>query len=235
MSRLIERIRARLDALGLKPATAARAAGLHPDYLRNILEAKSLSPRADKLAQLARVLQCDLPYLLGEAVSAPLPPPRHQDLREEPAPFGHAPAQAPPDDQLPIHGSAEGGPFGLVVTMAPIEYVRRPEPLARVRDAFGLYMIGEAMSPKYEAGDLLLVHPTRPATPRDHVLALRGGAITGLGAPGPLDATVGRYLGRDDAGRFTLDHHAAGPAPTLLSPGDGWRLQVIVGSYDGRR
>ncbi len=228
MSLLIERIRARLDALGLKPATAARAAGLHPDYLRNILEAKSLSPRADKLAQLARVLQCDLPYLLGEAGLPAFPEVRgtHRDLREEAVAFGQPPA--PAEGQLPIYGSAEGGAYGLVVSPVPIEFIRRPEPLARVRDAFGLYMIGRSMQPKYEPGDLLLIHPARPPMPGDHVLALRGGG------PGPGDAVVGRYLGRDDAGMLTLEHHAPGLPRTILSAAEPWRLHVIVGSYDGR-
>lgn len=231
MSLLIERIRARLGALGLKPATAARAAGLHPDYLRNILEAKSLSPRADKLAQLARILQCDLPYLLGQTTSpAPLAeaPARHRSLREEPAAFGHAPPQPAPDDQLPIRGSAEGGAHDFVVSLQPIDYVRRPEPLARVRNAFGLYMIGGSMSPKYEPGDLLLVHPARPPMPRDHVLALRGDGSA------PLEAVVGRYLGRDETGRAMLEHHAPGLPRTILPPEEPWRLHVVIGSYDRR-
>lgn len=229
MSLLIERIRARLDALGLKPATAARAAGLHPDYLRNILEGKSLSPRADKLAQLARALQCDLPYLLGQdpaphyAAVGSIPRP----LREEPEPFGHAPMPGASDEEMPVYASREAAPGGFIVDWQPVEYVRRPAPLIRVRDAFGLYMIGTAMSPRYEPGDLLLIHPARPPATRDHVLALSG---TG---PGPAAAIVGRYLGRDEAGRIELDHYEPGHPPSRLQP--EWHARVIVGAYEGRR
>lgn len=233
MSVLIDRIRARLDALGLRPATAAKAAGLHPDYLRNILDGKSLSPRADKLAQLARVLQCDLPYLLGEggapATGFNRPGPAYMPLREEPAAFGHAESPAGIDGQMPIYGSAEGGTFGMTVTFTPIEFVRRPEPLARVPGAFGLYMVGAAMAPKYQPGDLLLIHPTRPAAPQDHVLAVRG--ITS----GPADAAIGRHLGRVDGGTIMLGQYA-GLAPIALPPNAGdWLIQVIIGSYDARR
>lgn len=229
MSLLIERIRARLGALGLKPATAARAAGLHPDYLRNILEGKSLSPRADKLAQLARVLECDLPYLLGQdpAPHYAAAGSNHRLLREEPLPFGHATMPGASDEEMPVYASREASPAGFIVDWQPVEYVRRPAPLMRVRDAFGLYMIGTAMSPKYEPGDLLLIHPARPPAARDHVLALSG---TG---PGPAAAVVGRYLGRDGAGTLELDHYEPGHPPSRLQ-GD-WHARVIVGSYDGRR
>ncbi len=239
MSVLIDRIRARLDAQGLKPATAAKAAGLHPDYLRNILDGKSLSPRADKLAQLARVLQCDLAYLLGQGGTPALAPPAggfdrpgpaYMALREEPAAFGHAESPANIDGQMPIHGSAEGGLFGMTVTFAPIEFVRRPEPLARVPGAFGLYMVGTAMAPKYQPGDLLLIHPTRPATPQDHVLAVRATPS------GVADAMIGRHLGRDDGGTIMLGQYADGLAPIALPRNAGdWLIQVIVGSYDARR
>jgi len=233
MSLLIDRIRARLDDLGLRPATAAKAAGLHPDYLRNILDGKSLSPRADKLAQLARVLQCDLPYLLGEdgapAAGFTRPGPAYMPLREEPAAFGRAESPAGIDGQMPIYGSAEGGMFGMTVTFTPIEFVRRPGPLARVPGAFGLYMVGTAMAPKYQPGDLLLIHPARPAAPQDHVLAVR--AITS----GPADAAIGRHLGRVDGGTIMLGQYA-GLAPITLAPNAGdWLLQVIIGSYDGHR
>lgn len=228
MSLLIERIRARLDALGLRPATAARAAGLHPDYLRNILEGKSLSPRADKLAQLARVLQCDLPYLLGQDPAPRYAPAGsiHRLLREDPMPFGHAAMPGASDEEMPVYASREPTPTGFIVDWQPVEYVRRPAPLMRVRDAFGLYMIGTAMSPKYEPGDLLLIHPARPPAARDHVVALSG---TG---PGPVSAVVGRYLGRDENGRLELGHYGAGHPPTRLQP--DWHARVIVGAYEGR-
>lgn len=239
MSVLIDRIRGRLDALGLRPATAAKAAGLHPDYLRNILDGKSLSPRADKLAQLARVLHCDLPFLLGEG-APPAPPlptagfdratPAYMPLREEPAAFGHADSPGGIQDQMPIYGSADGGEFGMTVTLTPIEFMRRPEPLARVPGAFGLYMVGTTMAPKYQPGDLLLIHPTRPAAPQDHVLAVR--AVTS----GPADAMIGCHLGRDDEGAILLGRYAPGLAPIALPRSEGvWRVQVIVGSYDARR
>ncbi|MFX8797613.1 hypothetical protein ABTM57_20040, partial [Acinetobacter baumannii] len=87
---------------------------------------KSLSPRADKLAQLARVLQCDLRYLVGEDAAPAYAEARaaYQPLREEPAAFG--PAARPPasDAELPVYASREGGQAGFIVELHPIEFVR---------------------------------------------------------------------------------------------------------------
>lgn len=78
---LATRIRSRLDALGLKPAAVAREAGLGPDYVRDVLRGVKKSISTDNAATLARILRCDLNWLLtgepshlsSEDVAAGLP------------------------------------------------------------------------------------------------------------------------------------------------------------------
>lgn len=62
---LQQRVQQRLDDLHLKARTASVEANLGPDAVRTILSGRSRSPRAENLAALARVLQCDVGYLLG--------------------------------------------------------------------------------------------------------------------------------------------------------------------------
>ncbi len=74
---------------------------------------------------------------------------------------------------LPVYASAEGGGGAIIITNEPIDYVRRPEPLLSVRDGYGCYVIGDSMSPAYEQGDLLLIHPGRPVRPGDDCVFVR--------------------------------------------------------------
>ena len=74
---------------------------------------------------------------------------------------------------LPVYASAEGGGGAIIITNEPIDYVRRPEPLLSVRDSYGCYVIGDSMSPAYEQGDLLLIHPGRPVRPGDDCVFVR--------------------------------------------------------------
>ncbi len=66
---------------------------------------------------------------------------------------------------LPVYASAEGGGEVILITSEPMDFIRRPEPLLSVRDGYACYVIGDSMSPAYEQGDLLLLHPGRPARP----------------------------------------------------------------------
>jgi SOS-response transcriptional repressor LexA len=74
---------------------------------------------------------------------------------------------------LPVYASAEGGGGSIIVTNEPIDFVRRPEPLLSVRDGYGCYVIGDSMSPAFEQGDLLLVHPGRPVRQGDDCVFVR--------------------------------------------------------------
>ena len=64
---------------------------------------------------------------------------------------------------LPVYSAAEGGDDGAwALSGEPIEYARRPEPLATVRDAFAVYVTGDSMIPAFRPGDQVFVHPHRP-------------------------------------------------------------------------
>ena len=109
------------------------------------------------------------------------------DLR--PATGGNDLDAAPRD--LPVYGSAQGGPDGMAIDYQPIEYMRRPQALEGVLDAFAFYVVGESMSPRFRHGERLLVHPRRPVRAGEDVLLI-------LKDPERPDANamVKTYLGR---------------------------------------
>ncbi len=73
---------------------------------------------------------------------------------------------------LPIYASVRGGRFddSLIVTNEPIDFVKRPEPLAKARNGYGLYVMGDSMEPAFRQGDLALIHPNIPPKPGDEVV-----------------------------------------------------------------
>ncbi len=126
-------------------------------------------------------------------------PPKYREGGEAPAPAGAfvpqpvevtAPGAMPVD--VPVYGTAVGGESGdFELNGEVIDRVRRPSGLIHAREAFGLYVSGTSMSPRYEEGDLIFVHPGRPASPGCHVVVEL--APDGFGRHGAL---LKRYRGR---------------------------------------
>ncbi len=84
---------------------------------------------------------------------------------------------------LPVYGVAVGGSAGdFSFNGTVVDYVRRPPMLSRIGSAFGVYVIGDSMSPRFDHGDLVFVHPGRPPQPGNDVIVELHGEH---GAPGP--------------------------------------------------
>lgn len=104
---------------------------------------------------------------------------------------------SPPDPRLfpkdvPVYGTAVGGASGVFhLNGETIEYVRRPPGVADVVGVFAVYVQGDTMSPRFEPGDLVYVHPGRPPRNGDDVVVELHGVD---GSPG--DCYVKRLKNR---------------------------------------
>lgn len=126
---------------------------------------------------------------------------------------------------LPVYASAQGGPGEMVVSYEPIDYVTRPEPLASVRDGYAMYVVGDSMSPAFEQGDLILVHPHVPYRPTDDVVIFR--------KSNEESATIVKRLVRATADQWTLMQFT--PARTFSLSRKEWpQCHVIIGKYSRR-
>lgn len=74
---------------------------------------------------------------------------------------------------LPVYASARGGPGEILFNYDPVDFVGRPDPVANVRDAYAMYIVGDSMEPALEQGDLAYVNPHLPARPGADVLIFR--------------------------------------------------------------
>lgn len=74
---LKERVLQRLEDLGISQWDAAIKAGLHRNFVYDLLEGRKLKPQRKSLAALARALRCSTEYLTGESddIGEPTPLP----------------------------------------------------------------------------------------------------------------------------------------------------------------
>lgn len=153
---LHDRIRDRLDALGLTPEQASRAAGLDKTYLRKLFDRPSASPRTENMGALARALQTSVAELIGDATATPARP----KLAVPPMP-----------NDVPVMGTAAGSFLGsFQIEAGPVDYVRRPPALANAQDVYALFIEGASMEPEHRPGDLRFVSARRPARIGDSVI-----------------------------------------------------------------
>ncbi|HEY2009450.1 MAG TPA: helix-turn-helix domain-containing protein [Rhizomicrobium sp.] len=83
-----------------------------------------------------------------------------------PAPSGRiAPTRAALGEKLKVLGMAECGADGWSLWNGDvIDMVDRPAALAGVPSAYGVYVVGGSMEPRYYPGELVLIHPGKPVT-----------------------------------------------------------------------
>lgn len=160
---LVDTLTQRLD-LDLKKLSLA--IGRNHAYLQQYL--KRGSPR--ELPEAARHGLAPLLGVSPDELRSATPPSRP---RLDGDPRNISSLRAADLADLPVYASAESAGGMLIIRGEPIDFVRRPEPLLSVRDGYGCYVIGDRMSPAYEQGDLLLVHPGRPARVGDDCVFIR--------------------------------------------------------------
>lgn len=158
--------------LGLSQAQLADKVGLKQQTIGKLEEGRQRS--TTKMVSLAEVLEVDPKWLeTGEGSHAAKSVPARpvpDDAMTNPEHIPIPPIAGLPND-LPVYGVAVGGldaEFYFNGTI--VEYRRRPIGLASVPDAFGVYVVGSSMSPKFEEGELVFIHPRRPPRNGDYVL-----------------------------------------------------------------
>ncbi|EME71410.1 C repressor protein [Paramagnetospirillum caucaseum] len=103
-----------------------------------------------------------------ELPSVYVPPPHDDGFVARAIPI---PTQAQMPRTLPVYGLAQGGDDGAFeMNGSVLDYVEMPPALAGTKNPYGVYVSGESMSPRYEPGWLLHVHPHKPARPGDNVV-----------------------------------------------------------------
>lgn len=138
-------------------------------------------------------------------------------------PLQHAPGEMlqSGESTVPVYGADDGeAGRGLISYKSAVEYAVRPRVLAGVANAFGVYMVGDSMSPRYEQGDVLWIHPGRPL--------IRGCGVVVVFADNT--AMVKRFIAADR--KMVEVEQLNPPQKTKLPRADVTGLYRVVGTED---
>jgi len=169
-------IKRRLEELkpqGKTQAGLAKALGIEPSGVSRMLKGER-QIKARELATIYAYLGVGdasaRPPEDGISVTVPEPDTYGEPLEIRPADV-EVPAAASLRRDVPVYGTAVGGDDAeFLWNGETIDYVRRPPGLVGVKEAFAIYVSGSSMSPRYEEGELVYIHPKRPARPGDDVV-----------------------------------------------------------------
>ena len=179
-------------------------------------------PKMDKLTKLAELLRVDVEYLLSGHVATHEPTSvlSHDNVIPPSKLFGL------PD--LNVWGTRQLSGGAWVLTIEPVVTVARPTPLMNVKDAYGIIVSDDSMSPILEPGWTILINPHLPPREGD-TCVFRGDPING--AVRYMIAKL-RHPGQSSKGWMVRKLH---PQRDLVLPRSEWHhCHVIVGSYTGR-
>lgn len=183
------------------------------------------SPRGPNLLRLMAVAET-VPAarnLLAHSTGVALPP--------SPEPFKPeiVPGSALVGDKsFPVYAAAMGGDGHQIVTFEAIDYVKRPAILESVKDAYGVYIVGESMVPAFEPGDMALVHPHLPPARDKNVVLYH---VPPLGS-NEAEAIVKRLVRYNDQDWFLKQYN---PEHEFTETRADWPYcHRIVGKYDAR-
>lgn len=164
MENVAKIVKERREELGMSQDELAKRAETSQATIDKIENGRS--QRSKFLPAVFSILDIPLEKLVGGEVTMP------GTLKgSQIAPVAKADLVTPEAD-LPIYTAVRAGSIddSVLVNPDPIDYVKRPEPLAKVKNGYGLYIIGDSMVPAYRHGDLALIHPNIPARAGDEVV-----------------------------------------------------------------
>lgn len=208
------RIRQAREALGWSQADLAERAGTTQQTVDRIESGQTQHSRATPAILRALGLESD-------QTATP-------DIKLEPARLISG-EQLVGERDLPVFSSAEGGDGALILSTDPIDWVKRPAPLANVKGGYGIYIVGESMIPRFNPSEIALVHPHLPYRPGVDVVLYRGDVQD--------HHAVVKHLRGATATRWKLTqwNPAEGESQDFELDRSEWTVcHVIVGSYTQR-
>ena len=154
---LVDRLRARMKELGLKPGAVADQAGVGHSFVHDILLGRSLNPTTEKLGRVAAVLKISVEHLLNGTLPASDPEAQLPDKSFTSVPFVNITASM--GGGAIIEDESNVGTWLFPDDWLREEFVGSPATLRLIRVG------GDSMEPTLRNGDIVMldVSKTSPA------------------------------------------------------------------------
>jgi transcriptional regulator with XRE-family HTH domain len=207
---LADNVRKFRNRQGLSQKALADAIGVRQNTIAAIESGDT--QRTKYLADLAHVLKVnisDLEPAIGHSVTLAIPSADLVGARD-----------------LGLYGSVEAGEGGIVLSNEPVDWIKRPAPLANVRGGYGVIVVGESMVPLLRPGDIVLVHPHLPPKPEDLCVFMSD-------AEGEFKATIKEFRGQTKD-LWKVRRYQPAERDYTLKKRDFAKCQVVVGIYKRR-
>lgn len=225
---LIDWIKQGLRKDGKTQAGLAKAMAVNPSSVSRLLK-RERRLQADEVRVVAHYLGEDPPAGIMPADRPTESTVKAQNIRSDDVDTTKIVTEGLVGERdFPVFASAMGGDGEMIVAYEPIEYVKRPSILEGVPGAFAMYVVGESMEPRYEPGDMLLVHPKRQPIAGDDILIVKHDGETREHA-----ASVKRLV-KAHPDRYRVKQYNP-PSEFEVPRPDIKNVFVIVGSYGKRR
>jgi len=176
-----DRIRQRLAETGISAHAASLKAGGSASLIPNILLGRSASPRVATLQKIAEALDTSTEWLLGDEEKV-APTVQTPTMANDEVELIEGPPTSLIFNDLPMTIPILGTALGSVVSEGiegfqfepgeVIGYVRRPTPLAKIREAYALLIRGDSMDPMHPPNQVRVINPLRPCEPGDSVIVI---------------------------------------------------------------
>lgn len=175
MSTVHTLIRERVAERGLDLKALSLAMGRNHAYLHQFLN-KGVPKKLDeddrhKLATLLGVRESELkePSFINHQKTPIGTLPKKVATRPD-----NGPTNVSSTGQMKVLGMGEGGAEGWnLFNGETVQYVATPQNLRGVPGAYGVYVRGDSMHPRYDEGMIVHIHPAKPVQPGDYVLVQR--------------------------------------------------------------
>lgn len=222
MENIYDRIQHRIKEVGTNATKASLEAGLSREFIRQLKYHPERSISGENAKKLATVLETTADWLLygGPEIE------NHSNTKNEIAQI-KAPRIQDMNKDVPVYGTAaashNGGAFQLDTGV--IDYVRRPRALETAKDIYALYIEGSSMEPQYWPGDLVFVHPHKPARTGDAIILQEYDAQAQ-----EITATVGILLSKNGTHISIKKHNP--PAELLIKRSNIRELHKVLSNNE---
>ena len=226
MKTLASVIRERMDALGISQTELGKRLGMAQQAISAILGGDVAAPRKwREMAEALEIPEDEMRTLMVEATRVAGKTTRLPKAVAGKRGVNVVPSRPAGERRLPVLGRAVGGDSGLYeFNGAVIDYAPCPPWLADVDGAYGVYVDGESMVPRYRPGELVYVHPNRPPRKGDDVVVQIDG---GDGEGAPPRGFIKTYVGYMGDKLMLEQYNPAGPVEFVR--GEVVSVHTIVG------